>query len=268
MEKRTQIFRFTTGKQYFFSTFILFFFITILYYTQSAIGYETVSLILLLIIFLLPIFNFEKGPIILAAVISALAWDYYFIPPHFTLHIDSTEDGVMLFMFFIVALTNGILTSQLRTQKKQALDKEKQLNSQLDLWKELSFSADLDSALNKIVDRIFRTFGTKSVVYLPENEDKINRTPHPASNFKPDEMGWLAALTTFKEKNEVGKSTDSMYGTEAIYFPIKDNGSVICVIGIKINDEIKFNPDDMEFLREFVKDCGAFVKKYLGYSTP
>ena len=99
----------TIEQQYFFSTVILFFFITILYIIQDTIGYETVSIILLLIIFLLPLFNFSKGPIVLSALISALAWDYYFIPPHFTMHIAKTEDAVMLFMtaFLIMLKTDG-----------------------------------------------------------------------------------------------------------------------------------------------------------------
>ena len=52
------------------------------------------------------------GPILLAATLSALIWDYFFIPPQFTLHIEKPEDVLMLIMFFIIALLNGILTSQ------------------------------------------------------------------------------------------------------------------------------------------------------------
>ena len=87
------------------------------YTVQNIIGYETVSLILLLILFLLPLFNFSRGPIILLAVIGAFAWDYYFIPPHFTMYIARPEDVMMLLMFFIVAVTNGVLASKVNIQK-------------------------------------------------------------------------------------------------------------------------------------------------------
>ena len=121
------------GKQYFISTLLLFIFISALYYIQNIIGYETVSLILLLIIFLLPIFNFEKGPIFISAVISALAWDYYFIPPHFTMKIDKTEDVVMLVMFFIVAVTNGVLTAKLKAKDNKMIEKDESLKA-LYIW--------------------------------------------------------------------------------------------------------------------------------------
>ncbi|MGE5807409.1 MAG: DUF4118 domain-containing protein, partial [Ignavibacteria bacterium] len=134
----------STGKQYFLSTFILFVFIMLLYFVQDVIGYQTVSLILLLIIFLLPLFNFERGPIILSAVISALAWDYYFIPPHFTMHIAKPEDVMMLFMFFIVATTNGVLTARLKAQKNDMIEKERRSNALYNLIKELSSAKDLN----------------------------------------------------------------------------------------------------------------------------
>lgn len=113
----------SSGKQYSFSTIILFIIITILYFIQNYIGYETVSLILLLIIFLLPFFNFDRGPILVAAFISALAWDYYFIPPHFTMHIAKTEDAVMFFMFFIISITSGFLTTRIKFSIDQIIKK-------------------------------------------------------------------------------------------------------------------------------------------------
>ena len=140
MKTRKQINGLSIEKQYFFSTVIMFFFITLLYTIQNIIGYETVSLILLLIIFLLPLFNFSRGPIILSALISALAWDYYFIPPHFTMHIAKTEDAVMLFMFFIVAITNVIIATRLNAQKAEILKKERRLKALYSLIKELSGS--------------------------------------------------------------------------------------------------------------------------------
>ena len=46
-------------------------------------------------------------PVLLAALLSALIWDFFFIPPRFTLTIGSAEDRLLLLMYFIVALING-----------------------------------------------------------------------------------------------------------------------------------------------------------------
>ncbi len=83
------------------------------------IGYQSVSLILLFTVSILSIF-LGIGPVTLAAVLSALIWNFFFIPPKFTISIERTEDALMLGMFFIIALVNGILNSRIRRQERLA----------------------------------------------------------------------------------------------------------------------------------------------------
>lgn len=258
----------STGKQYFLSTFILFVFIMLLYFVQDVIGYQTVSLILLLIIFLLPLFNFERGPIILSAVISALAWDYYFIPPHFTMHIAKPEDVMMLFMFFIVATTNGVLTARLKAQKNDMIEKERRSNALYNLIKELSSAKDLNEVSGRAVKEIEKTFGFQSVIFYSADYNKLNRNPHPASSFKPDEMEWLAAELSFVDKTETGKTTGIMHNTDAAYFPLKINNSVLGVMGVNLSGDIKSNPAEIDFLRKYIKEIIPFVEKQMVHSIP
>jgi two-component system sensor histidine kinase KdpD len=257
----------SAGKQYFLSTIILFIFITFLYLVQDFIGYQTVSLILLLIIFLLPLFSFERGPIILSAVISALAWDYYFIPPHFTMHIDKPEDVMMLFMFFIVAVTNGVLTAQLRTQKNEMTEKERRSNALYNLLKELSAGKDRDDVTKKAIDQVFKVFGFESVIFYSDEHNKLNRNPHPASNYTPDEMEWLTAEVSFRDKIETGQTTNTLQDAEAMYFPLKKNGVVFGVIGVNISDDMKPDSPEIEFLRRFINEIIPFLEKHLSYFT-
>ncbi len=256
-------------KQYFFSTVILFIFIAILYTIQNTIGYETVSMILLLILFLLPLFHFSRGPIILQAVISALAWDYYFIPPHFTMHIARTEDVMMLFMFFVVAVTNSVLTSRLSVQKNEMFRKERRLNALYYLLKDLSSAANIDELLNKAVRQIQAVFGFESIIFFPEDINKLNRSPHQSSNFVPDEMEMLAAGASFKEKAESGRTTNVVNDAEALYFPlINKTGNIFCVLGVKIDDELKAGDEELKFLKNFIQEISPFLDKQLNYSSP
>lgn len=269
MKTQNQIPGLSIEKQYFLSTFLLFFFIIILYTIQDTIGYETVSMILLLIIFLLPLFNFSIGPIILSAVISALAWDYYFIPPHFTMHIAKTEDAVMLFMFFIVALTNGMLAARLNSQKNEMLKKERRLKASYTLIKALSVSKSIDEILKGTVTQLVNVFGFETVIFFPENHNQLNRKPHPVSNFIPDELEWLAAEAAFKIKSEGGNTTELVSNAEAFYHPIiSGNNEVLCMIGVKISESMKSDKEEMNFLRNFIDELTPFLERYSAYSIP
>lgn len=235
----------------------------ILYFVQDSIGYETVSLILLLIIFLLPLFNFERGPIILSAVISAFAWDYYFIPPHFTMRIAKPEDVMMLLMFFIVAVTNGFLTTQLKAQKNLIIEKERKSNALYQLLKALSDGKHLDDLLMNSVQQIKNVFGFDAVIFFPFDQSKLKREPHPTSSFKIDELDWLAAESSFKSRIETGKSTDTLPTADAKYFPLVNNNSVFCVIGVKISDNFKSDSSEVEFLRLFINEVSHYLEKYI-----
>jgi len=268
MNTRKKSISLSIGVQYFLATLILFIFIMLLYLVQDIIGYQTVSLILLLIIFLLPLLNFEKGPIILSAIISALAWDYYFIPPHFTMHIAKPEDVMTLFMFFVVAMTNGVLTSRLRTQKNEMMEKERRSNAFYSLLKDLSSGKDLNDVTEKSIKQISNAFGAESVVFYSSDHSKLKREPHPASSFKPDEMEWFVAELAYVNKSESGKTTSTLSDANAMYFPLKGADHIFGVIGVKINDDVESESKEIIFLRDFVKELALFLERHLTHSIP
>jgi Osmosensitive K+ channel histidine kinase len=121
------------------------------YLCVNYIGYHGVALLLLATISVLSIF-FTIYPVLSAAAMSALIWDYFFIPPHFTLHITNSEDALLLLMYFVIALTSGVLTSKVRGLEKLELQKEERSHT-LKLYKTLfdSISHELRTPIATIV---------------------------------------------------------------------------------------------------------------------
>lgn len=83
------------------------------------IGYGPISLIFLLGVLLAGIF-LARGPVLLVAALSALSWNFLFIPPLFTFHIAKFEDALTFATYFIIALTVGSLTAQLKAREHLA----------------------------------------------------------------------------------------------------------------------------------------------------
>lgn len=83
------------------------------------IGYGGISLIFLLGVLLAGIF-LDRGPVLLVAALSALSWNFLFIPPLFTFHIAKFEDALTFATYFIIALTVGSLTAQLKAREHLA----------------------------------------------------------------------------------------------------------------------------------------------------
>ncbi len=83
------------------------------FFTRDALDYKVTAYVLLATVSILAIF-LSLLPILLAAVVSALILDFFFIKPYYTFHINGTEDALLFALFFVVALVNGVLTNRIR----------------------------------------------------------------------------------------------------------------------------------------------------------
>lgn len=85
------------------------------------IGYRTVSLILLLVVSVNAIL-FDIFPVLISSLLSAVVWNFFFIPPILTFHIGTAEDGLMFLMYFAIASINAIFTNKIREVEGKARD--------------------------------------------------------------------------------------------------------------------------------------------------
>lgn len=116
-------YRLTKQRQYFISILSVVLVSLVCYSLADFMGYKVVALILLFVVSVCAMF-FDILPVLLVAVSSALIWDFFFIPPKFTLLISKTEDLLMLMMYFIIALVNAVLTYKKRQWEKIARKRE------------------------------------------------------------------------------------------------------------------------------------------------
>jgi two-component system, OmpR family, sensor histidine kinase KdpD len=98
------------------------------FFLSGVMGYRVAAFILLLTVSMLAIL-FDILPVLLAALLSAFLWDFFFIPPRFALHVETTEDTILLIMYFVIALINGVLTYKIRQIEKAARLKEERAAS-------------------------------------------------------------------------------------------------------------------------------------------
>lgn len=92
------------------------------------IGYRSVALLMLLTVSVLAM-RLSLWPVLAAAALSAITWNFLFIPPIFTFHVSSGEDALLLIMFFTVGLLNGIFNYRLRALEQVKRQKEERENT-------------------------------------------------------------------------------------------------------------------------------------------
>lgn len=123
----------------------------ICFFLTDFLGHRIVALLLLLAVSILAML-FEIVPVLTAAFLSALVWNYFFIPPIFTFHIENAEDLLMFLMYFAVALVNAVLTFKIKKQEKIVQEKQKKENI-IKLYNSLlnSLSHELRTPISTII---------------------------------------------------------------------------------------------------------------------
>jgi two-component system sensor histidine kinase KdpD len=66
------------------------------------------------------------GPALLAAALSFLAWNFFFLPPYHTLTVADPKDWLSLLAFLVVGLLMGIQTGRMRTRELRAVARERE----------------------------------------------------------------------------------------------------------------------------------------------
>ena len=151
--------------QYFLSLLLVIAIALICFSFKNLIGYKIVALILLMAVSVVAML-FEILPVLLAAILSAVIWNVFFIPPLYSFRISNTEDLLMFLMYFIIALVNVVLTFKIREAEKKARDKEEK-EKELKLYNTL-----LNSLSHELRTPIATILG--SVEMLKDDEDKLS----------------------------------------------------------------------------------------------
>ncbi|MBK5270860.1 MAG: DUF4118 domain-containing protein [Bacteroidia bacterium] len=156
------------GKQCLYSSIIVLLISLLCFGLSEFISYHVVAFILLLTVSLLAVL-FDILPVLLSAVLSAFIWDIFFIPPRFTIHVGTTEDTILLIMYFVIAMISGVLTYKIRQIEKIARLKEERANS-VKLYNTI-----LDSLSHELRTPIAMIIGATDNLQSNQNLSDVNK---------------------------------------------------------------------------------------------
>jgi two-component system sensor histidine kinase KdpD len=140
--------------------------------TRDYIDYRMVGYLLLVAVSLLAALLRIK-PVLLAALLSAVILDFFFIKPYYNLHIHNAEDALLLLMYFVIALVNGVLTYKIRTAEQLARQRETKWNT-MKLYNTLldSLSHELRTPISTIMGAV-GTLQEKNDGLTLRNEEQL-----------------------------------------------------------------------------------------------
>jgi two-component system, OmpR family, sensor histidine kinase KdpD len=248
-------------RQYFTAALTVILTAVVCFFIKGYIGYQVVSFALLFVVSTLAFF-FGTGPILLAATLSALMWDFFFLPPPYTLHVDKPEDMLMLIMFFIIALLSGVLTSRIKRQEMKIRVREERTNALYQLTRELSTATGFEEVVNIAKTDIKKYFGLKCRILLKNESNQLDFNKLAESDFTFSKNDQSIAAWTFQNTSKAGKFTDTLPSGNFTFYPLKGNQMNLGVISIQ--QEKVFTQGEEQFWETFISQIsGKFEREYL-----
>ena len=218
-------------------------------------GYSAVALFYLLAVVLAGM-RLGRWPTLFLAALSALLWDFLFVPPRFTFYISRFQDFMMFVAYFIIALVIGHLATQLREREQSERRREERATALYRLTRALASSRDLDEALPKVLLSIKNSFQADAAVWL---RDEGGLSQHPANTFSPSSKDESVAIWAFQKKQSAGKSTDTLPDADALHVPLVTGDRAEGVLSVRLPSPPTI--EQRELLDAFASQLALFVDK-------
>jgi two-component system sensor histidine kinase KdpD len=227
---------------------------------QPFIGYRAIALNYLLAIVLLALFV-GRGPVLIAATLSALTWNWFFLPPAYTFYIRSFEDVMMFGMYFVVAIILGQLISRVRAQEKAERRREERSTALYLLTSDLAQATALDDLVGKVVEQISKVFQADVAVIIANDSKTLSMQTHPASTLKVSEKEMSVAAWVFQHQQQAGRFTDNLPSSEALYLPLTTSKEIMGVIGIKLCQDVPPSIEQRNLLEAFARQAALVIDR-------
>src|SRR6478752_2638437 len=219
------------------------------------IDYRAVALFYLFAVVLAGM-RLRRWPTFVLAALSALLWNFLFIPPRFTFYISKREDFMMFGAYFVIAVVIGHLATQLHEREQAERRREERATALYRLTRELAASRDLNQALPTVLQLLRDFFQADAAVWL---RDENGLTQHPASTFVPSKQDESVAMWAFQKKQAAGKSTDTLPDSECLHIPLVTGDRAEGVLSVRLKTLPTL--EQRELLDAFAAQLALFLNK-------
>ncbi|MCL4560132.1 MAG: sensor histidine kinase KdpD [Chloroflexi bacterium] len=201
-----------------------------------------------------------RGPSMLASLLSALSFDFFFVDPHYTFTIADTQYIItflgLLVVSAVVSNLAGLVRNQLEASQRQAA-----LTSTLyGLSRDLTQAVGLEAVLRMIVTHISQTFSREVIILLPHGKELEARASSP--DFILDENEGAVATWAFEHNQSAGRGTDTLSGARIRYQPLVTAQGVVGVIGVKPGNSSNYlTPEQRQLLDAYANLAALAIER-------
>ncbi|EPE96032.1 sensor histidine kinase [Rhizobium grahamii] len=170
-------------------------------------------------------------PALYTCVLSALSFNFFFLPPRYTLTISDPESVLALFFFLGVAVIASNLTATVQRQAAAARQRARTTEDLYLFSKKLAGTGTLDDVLWATAFQLASMLKVRVVLLLPEGGTIAVKAGYPPDDTL-DEADIAAARWAWEHNHAAGRGADTLPGARRLYVPLRTGRAAVGVIGL------------------------------------
>ncbi|HBY99060.1 MAG TPA: sensor histidine kinase KdpD [Chloroflexi bacterium] len=174
-----------------------------------------------------------RGPAIVAAFLSVLSFNFFFVPPRLTFVVADAQYLLTFAGLLSVGLIISTLVAEARDQTDLAQRRAAQTTALNSLSRDLAAAGDLETIMQAVRVHVNRIFNHEVTLFLPEGDRLVRQVLD--GEMQLDEREREAATRAFRDQ-QVDGQTPSTGPLAACYFPLKTPLGVVGVLGVNPGD--------------------------------
>ncbi len=220
--------------------------------------YLAAGLVYLLAVILLSL-RVGRGPVLMSGVLSALTWNFLFIPPRFTFRIQKIEDGLLFGTYFVVALVAGQLTARIRAQAIAERRREGRATALFQLTRALAEARTLDEAVGAALRQADTLFEAATALTLAGDTGEL--ASHFAGTFALDEKERGVVDWVFRNRRPAGRFTDTLPAAAAFHLPLVREDRAVGVLSVAVARPATLTLAQRDLLEAFARQLALSVER-------
>ena len=197
---------------------------------QPSLGLENVDLIFLTAIVGVAV-RYGLWPSLVAAVAASFSYNFFFLPPVYTLTITDPTNVAAFVLFTILAVVVSNLAALGWSQMVTAQERVRAVESLYAFSRKLAGAGTLDDVLWATAYQIASMLKVRVVLLLPENGTIAVKAGYPPEDTL-DEADLAAAKWAWEKGRAAGRDSDALPGAKWLFIPMRTGRGQIGILGI------------------------------------
>jgi two-component system sensor histidine kinase KdpD len=217
-----------------------------------------------------------RGPGVLLSFLSVAAFDFFFVPPRFSLSVGDTQYLLTFFGMLLTSLVISHLTSSLRREASVARQRERRTSAMYAMARELSAALTTEQIVEIGSRHVSEVFRARVAILLPEPgadgsadgsnkvKQKIGRSDEAArtATIEADALDVDVGQWVYDKQQPAGRGTDTLPAARARYLPLKAPTRTRGVLAIVTEDSRELDlPDQQRMLDAFAAQIALALER-------